>query len=102
MAVGRDTTLSIPSSTRREDQAATTRCHSRSLLSLAIVLVSISLVMNYIVVKFVLLLPVVNYIVDLMMCVMLVFVEVVLRHFHRSRYRSSPAVVLLLEGALVS
>jgi hypothetical protein len=29
-------------------------------------------------------------------------VEVVLRHFHRCRYRSSTAVVLLLEGALVS
>jgi hypothetical protein len=29
-------------------------------------------------------------------------VEVVLRHFHRCRYRSSIAVVLLLEWALVS
>jgi hypothetical protein len=29
-------------------------------------------------------------------------VEVVLRHFHRCRYRSSTVVVLLLEGALVS
>jgi hypothetical protein len=29
-------------------------------------------------------------------------VEVVLRHFHRCRYRSITAVVLLLEGALVS
>jgi hypothetical protein len=72
------------------------------LLSLAIVLVSISLIMNYIVVKFVLLLLVINYIVDLMMCVMLMFVKVVLRHFHRSYYRSSPVVVLLLDGVLVS
>jgi hypothetical protein len=32
----------------------------------------------------------------------MVGVEVVLRHFHRCRYRSSTAVVLLLEGALVS
>jgi hypothetical protein len=29
-------------------------------------------------------------------------VEVVLRYFHRCRYRSSTVVVLLLEGALVS
>jgi hypothetical protein len=29
-------------------------------------------------------------------------VEVILRHFHRCCYRSSPAVVLLLEGTLVS
>jgi hypothetical protein len=29
-------------------------------------------------------------------------VEVVLRHFHWCRYRSSTTVVLLLEGALVS
>jgi hypothetical protein len=31
-AVGRDMTLLTPSSTRREDPAATTRCHSHSLL----------------------------------------------------------------------
>jgi hypothetical protein len=49
-----------------------TRHHSCSLLLLAIVLVFISLVMNYIVVELVLLLLVVNYIVDLMMCVTLV------------------------------
>jgi hypothetical protein len=30
--------------------------------------------------------------------VTMIFVEVVLRHFHRSRYRSSTVVVLLLEG----
>jgi hypothetical protein len=46
---------------------ATTRCHSRSLLSLAVVLIFVSLVMNYIVFKLVLL--VINYIVDLMICV---------------------------------
>jgi hypothetical protein len=65
----RDTTLSMTSSTRWEDLAATTRCHSRSLLSLAIVLVFVSLVMNYIVVELVLLLLVINYIVDLMIYV---------------------------------
>jgi hypothetical protein len=41
--------------------------HSHSLLSLAVVLVFVSLVVNYIVVEFVLL--VINYIVDLMICV---------------------------------
>jgi hypothetical protein len=66
-ASGRDMTLSTPSSTRREDSVATTRRHCRSLLSLAIVSVFVSLVMNYIVVKLVLL--VVNYIMDLMICV---------------------------------
>jgi hypothetical protein len=50
----------------------TTRRRSRSLLSLAIVLILISLVMNDIVVELVLLLLVVNYIVDLIMCVILV------------------------------
>jgi hypothetical protein len=40
---------------------------SRSLLLLAVVLIFISLVMNYIVVQLVLL--VINYIVDLMICV---------------------------------
>jgi hypothetical protein len=64
---GRDMTLPTPSSTRREDPAATTRHRSRSLLSLAVVLVFVSLVMNYIVVELVLL--VMNYIVDLMICV---------------------------------
>jgi hypothetical protein len=44
-----------------------TRCRSHFLLSLAIVSVLISLVMNYIVVELVLL--VVNYIVDSMICV---------------------------------
>jgi hypothetical protein len=72
MIAGRDMTLLTPSSTRWEDPAATMWCHSHSLLSLAIVLVLISLVMNYIVVELVLLLLVVNYIVDLMMCVILV------------------------------
>jgi hypothetical protein len=42
-------------------------CRSRSLLSLAVVSIFVSLVMNYIVVEIVLL--VVNYIVDLMICV---------------------------------
>jgi hypothetical protein len=49
-----------------------TRRRSCSLLSLAIVSILISFVMNYIVVKLVLLLLVVNYFVDLMMCVILV------------------------------
>jgi hypothetical protein len=49
-----------------------TRRRSWSLLSLAIVSILISFVMNYIVVKLVLLLLVVNYFVDLMMCVILV------------------------------
>jgi hypothetical protein len=44
---------------------------SRALLSLAIVLVLVSLVMNHIVVKLVLLLLIVNYIVDMMICVIL-------------------------------
>jgi hypothetical protein len=44
-----------------------TWCHSHSLLSLAIVSVLVSRVMNYIVVKLILLF--VNYIVDLMICV---------------------------------
>jgi hypothetical protein len=51
---------------------ATMQHCSRSLLSLAIVSVSISFVMNYIFFELVLLLLVVNYIVDLMMCVILV------------------------------
>jgi hypothetical protein len=67
MAADRDTTLLTPTSTRLEDPAATTRRCSHSLLSLAIVLIFVSLVMNYIVVKLILL--VVNYIVDLMICV---------------------------------
>jgi hypothetical protein len=66
-AAGRYTTLSTPSSTRWEDLAATTRRRSHSLLSLTVVLVFVSLVMNYIVVELVLF--VVNYIVDLMICV---------------------------------
>jgi hypothetical protein len=72
MTAVRDMTLSTPSSTRREDLAATTRHCSQCLLSLAVVSISVSLVMNYIVVELVLLLLVVNYIVDLMMCVILV------------------------------
>jgi hypothetical protein len=44
-----------------------TRHRSHSFLSLAIVLVFVSLVMNYIVVELILL--VINYIVDLMICV---------------------------------
>jgi hypothetical protein len=68
-AAGRDTTLLMASSTRWEDPATTTWHRNRSLLSLAVVLVFISLVMNYIVVELVLLLIVVNYIVDLMICV---------------------------------
>jgi hypothetical protein len=74
---GRDTTLSMPSSTRREDPVATTRAVV-ILCSLAIVLVLVSCVMNYIVVELVLL--VVNYIYcgfdD--MCVMLLLCEVLL------------------------
>jgi ABC-type phosphate transport system permease subunit len=66
-AAGGDTTLSTHSCTQREDPAAMTRFHSHSLLSLAIVLIFVSLVMNYIVAELVLL--VVNYIVDLMICV---------------------------------
>jgi hypothetical protein len=68
-AVGQDTTSSMASSTRREDPTATTRHRSCSLLSLAIVLVFILLVMNYIVVELILRLLVVNYIMDLMICV---------------------------------
>jgi hypothetical protein len=66
-AVGRDTTLSTPSSTGREDPAATTQRCSRSLLSLAIVSAFVSLVMNYIVIKLVFL--VIN-LFCLMICVM--------------------------------
>jgi hypothetical protein len=69
---GRGTTLSTPSSTRQEDLVTTMRRRSRSLLSLVVVSVLISLAMNYIVVELVLLLLVVNCIVDLMMCVILV------------------------------
>jgi hypothetical protein len=65
-ATGRDMTFSTASSTQWEDPVAMTWRRSCSLLSLAVVLVS--LVMNYIVVKVVLLLLVINYIVDLMMC----------------------------------
>jgi hypothetical protein len=66
-AVSSDMTLSMPSSTQWEDPAATTQCHSHSLLELAVVSVMVLLVMNYIVVELVLL--VVNYIVDFMICV---------------------------------
>jgi hypothetical protein len=66
-AAGRDTTFSTPSSTRWVDPAVTTRRHSCSLLSLVVVSIFISLVMKYIVVELVLL--VVNYIVDLIICV---------------------------------
>jgi uncharacterized membrane protein len=65
--VGRDTTLSKTSSTQREDPAATMRHRSCCLLSLAVVLVLVSFVMNYIVVELVLL--VVN-LFCLMICVM--------------------------------
>jgi hypothetical protein len=51
----RDMTLSKPSSTQWEDPVATTRCHSCSLLSLAVVSVLVSLVMNYIVIELILL-----------------------------------------------
>jgi 4-hydroxybenzoate polyprenyltransferase len=51
MAAGRDTTLSTPSSNRREDPVATTWRRNRSLLSHVVVLILISLVMNYIVVE---------------------------------------------------
>jgi hypothetical protein len=53
--VGRDTTLSKTSSTQWEDPAATMRHRSCCLLSLAVVLVLVSFVMNYIVVELVLL-----------------------------------------------
>jgi hypothetical protein len=66
-ATGRDMTLLTPSWTRREDSAAMTRHCSHSLLSLSIVSVFVLLVMNYIFVKLVWL--IVNYIVDLMICV---------------------------------
>jgi amino acid transporter len=68
-AAGRDTTLSTPSSIRREDPTATTLRRSRYLLSFAVVLVFVSLIMNYIVVELVLL--IINYIVNLMICVIL-------------------------------
>jgi hypothetical protein len=74
-AAGRDTTLSTPSSTRRED-TATTNLAVVVLCSLAVVLVSC--VTNYIVVELVLL--IVNYIYcgfdD--MCVMLLLCEILL------------------------
>jgi uncharacterized membrane protein len=63
----RDMTLLKPSSTQREDPSATMHRRSCSLLSLAVVLILVSLVMNYIVVKLVLL--VVN-LFCLMICVM--------------------------------
>jgi hypothetical protein len=69
--VGMFTTLLMPSSTRREDSAIMTQRHSCSLLSLPVVSVLVSIVMNYIVVELVFLLLVVNYIVDLMICVCL-------------------------------
>jgi hypothetical protein len=65
-AAGRDTTLLTPSSTRQEDPVETTRRRSRSLLPLAVVSVLVLLVMNYIVVELILLM--VKYIVDLMIC----------------------------------
>jgi hypothetical protein len=68
-AASRDSTLLTPSSTRWEDSAATTWRHNRSLLSLAVVSILVSLVMNYIVVELILLLLVVNYIADLIICV---------------------------------
>jgi hypothetical protein len=64
--VGRDMTLSTPSSTRWEDPVAMMQHCSRYLLSLVVVSVLVLLVMNYIVVE--LLLLVVNYIMDLMIC----------------------------------
>jgi hypothetical protein len=74
-AAGRDTTLSTPSSTRREDPA-TTNLAVVVLCSLAVVLVSC--VTNYIVVELVLL--IVNYIYcgfdD--MCMMLLLCEILL------------------------
>jgi type IV secretory pathway VirB3-like protein len=78
-AAGRDTTLSTPSSTRRED-TATTNLAVVVLCSLAVVLVFVlvSCVTNYIVVELVLL--IVNYIYcgfdD--MCMMLLLCEILL------------------------
>jgi hypothetical protein len=69
MVVSRDTTLSTPDRWIWRQQCGAIDI---SLLSLRLVLILISLVMNYIVVELILLLLVVNYIVDLMMCVILV------------------------------
>jgi hypothetical protein len=93
MTVGRDITLSTPSLTRREDLAAMMRHRSRSLLSLTVVSGSISLVINYIIIELVLLLLIVNYIVDLMMCVIFVLYSLpVLKAPHPGR-QSKRAVV---------
>jgi hypothetical protein len=74
-APGRDTTLLTPSSTRWEDPAATTRCRSRCFAfacrSFGFAFACREL--YYLkVVYLVSLLLVVNYVVDLMMCVILV------------------------------
>jgi hypothetical protein len=74
-AVGRDTTLSVPSSTRWEDLAAMMQCRSRCF-ALACCSFAFGFTCHDIyylkVVELVLLLLVVNYVVDLMMCVILV------------------------------
>jgi hypothetical protein len=71
-AVGRDTTLSTPSSTRREDSAATTRRHS-SCFGFAYCSFSFGFSCHELycikVVELVFVLLVLNYVVDLMMCV---------------------------------
>jgi hypothetical protein len=64
--VGRDTIFRCP---LQPDGRIQRQQRSRSLLSLAVVLVLVSLVMNYIVVELILFLLVVNYIMDLMICV---------------------------------
>jgi hypothetical protein len=74
-AVGRDTTLSMPSSTRREDPAATMRRCSRCF-AFACRSFGFDFACREVyclkVVELVSLLLVINYVVDLMMCVILV------------------------------
>jgi hypothetical protein len=65
-AAGRDTTLSMPSSTRREDPAATMRRRSRCFAFVCREVYCLK------VIELVSLLLVINYVVDLMMCVILV------------------------------
>jgi hypothetical protein len=71
-AAGRDTTLSMPSSTRWEELAATTRRHS-SCFAFACHSFGFGFACRELyclkVVELILLLLVVNYVVDLMMCV---------------------------------
>jgi hypothetical protein len=68
-ATARDTTPLTASSFRQEDPAAMTRHHSSCFPFTCRSFILVNLVMNYIAVKLVLLLLVVNYIVNLMICV---------------------------------